>query len=90
MERKGGKSKPEKGRCEEGSMVAAGAAQEGRGSAGNNVTISQKWTGESQIRAVSFQRNSPPHWLSRSETPERRQNRDIILLSRRKPAFFFF
>lgn len=57
MERKGGKPKPEKGRCEEGSMVAAGADQEGRGSAGNTITISQKWPGESQIREVSFQRN---------------------------------
>lgn len=76
-ERKGRKPKPEKGGCEEDSMVVAGAAQEGRGSAGNKVTISQKRPGESQ---VSFQRNSPPHWLPRSETPEKRQNRHITFL----------
>ena len=71
-------------------MVATGATQEGRGSVRNNVTISQKRPGESLTGAESFQRNSPPHRLSRSETPEKRQNRDIIILLSRSPTCFFF
>lgn len=69
MERKSRKPKPERGGCEEDSVGAAGTSQEGRGSAGNHVTISQKRPGESQIGAVSFQRNLPPQWLPRNETP---------------------
>lgn len=88
--RKGEKPTFEEGGCEECSMVAAGAAREGRGSVGNNVTISQKRPGESQKGAVSFQRNSPPHRFPRSGTPKKRQNRAIIILLSRSPVCLFF
>lgn len=37
--------------------------------------ISQKRTGESHTGTVRFQKNSLPHRLPRSATPEKRQNR---------------
>lgn len=68
--------------------MAAGAAQEGRGSTRNNVAISQNMSGESQTRVLGFQRNSPPHSLLRSETPEKRQNRNIYCTTKQKSCFF--
>ena len=59
-------------------MVATGAAQEGRGSAGNNVTISQKRPGESLTGAVKIQRNSPPSSLPKVR-PQRRGRTETLL-----------
>ncbi|KAL0622571.1 Myosin regulatory light chain 10 [Plecturocebus cupreus] len=49
----------------------------------------EKGTGESQIGAVGFQRNSPPHRLPRSEALEKRWNKHRTLLSRSSPGFLF-